>query len=197
MTTPRKLAKNLGALTQLKEIWRQLPEDARDYWRERFVSSGQSQSEIRAELFKKLKVNLSYDSKLTQFRDWLARQDRLAQEGEKMAEDERETLDEHPDWTKEQVRDDVLKKAYFRARREGNFALGLKTVAADAKLESLRFERDRFEFDAAKAALAVVDQLRQIKRDNGLSDVDKINAARQALWGTASATATQNSEVAK
>ena len=187
MSAPEKL-RNAGQkapseLTKLKEVWRRMADDARDYWRQRFISSEVSQAEIRKELFAKLKINLKHDSKLTAFRSWVDEQDELDRRAEQMRDDERRLGEEHPDWSKEQIREDVLRKAYLRSRSEGDFKLGLKTIAADAKLESIRFERDRFEFDAAKAALKAAVALKVIASNTTLTDAEKIDAAREALWG--------------
>lgn len=49
----------------------------------------------------------------------------------------------------------------------------------------LQLRRDRFEFDAAKAALACLPQLRKIAADTGASEQDKLQQARLALFGSA------------
>lgn len=160
MSAPTKLrAGTESELTRLKEIWRRMADAARSYWRERFVSSEVSQAEIRKEIFAKLKVNLKFDSKLNAFRSWVEQQDALDAEAEQMADDERRATEEHPDWTKEQVREDVLKKAYFRARSHGDFKLGLKTIAADAKLESLQFDKEKFKESLRTKIQAGLDQI--------------------------------------
>jgi hypothetical protein len=42
---------------------------------------------------------------------------------------------------------------------------------------------EKFQFDAAKTALASLTELRHIQNDRGLSDTDKVAAARKALFG--------------
>lgn len=56
---------------------------------------------------------------------------------------------------------------------KGNFAL---------KKEALTLQRDKFQFDAAKAALAAVKELKTISASK-LSDVEKIDSVRRALFG--------------
>jgi len=163
MSTPEKL-RNQGQraaseLTKLKEVWRRMADDARAYWLERFVSAELSQAQIRQEIFTKLKINLRFDSKLNAFRAWVAAQAALDDEAEQMQDDERRLAEEHPEWTKEQVREDVLKRAYLRARSHGDFKLGLKTIAADAKLESLQFDRDKFKESLRTKIQAGLDQI--------------------------------------
>ena len=48
--------------------------------------------------------------------------------------------------------------------------------------DSLTLDRDKFQFDAAKAALAAVAEIKNISASK-LSDTEKIDAARQALFG--------------
>ena len=133
-----KAGEKVPELTRLKILWRDsLSGDAREFWRGRFASSD-AQSAIRKEIFSKLKINLGSDPALTKFRSWLDQQDA-------MDEEERRILAEHPDWTKERVREDLLRRFYNRARATGDSKLGLKTIAADVKVESLRFDQEKFK----------------------------------------------------
>lgn len=170
-------------LTKLKRLWLKPSfADSREFWREQFASQ-MKQPEIRALLKKKLQINLQWNRQLTEFSQWLSRQDILEAEADAMIQDEEQAAREHPDWTKEQIREDVLKKSYLRARASGDFKLGLKTVAADAKLEALLLDRDKFQFDAAKAALKIWPGIKQISSDKTLSETDKVQAVRQKLFG--------------
>jgi hypothetical protein len=70
---------------------------------------------------------------------------------------------------------------------KGNFALkkaalDLRRQAEDRLVQKAKLEREKFEFDAAKAALAQAAQLKTISASK-LSDVEKIDAARRALFG--------------
>lgn len=132
-------------MTKLKLLWRDsLSESARDYWRALFISAT-TQSEIRKLILGKLKINLSSDKYLTGFRQWLDEQDQRDAEAARQVEDERQTMDEHPDWTKDQVRDDVLKKTYFRSRASGDYALGLSAMDRDVRIEALKFDQEKFK----------------------------------------------------
>jgi len=104
-----------------------------------------SRADIRSQILAKLNINLRFDTQLNRFRQWVDQQDGLDDEAEAMQDDESRTLGEHPEWTKEQVRDDVLKKAYFRSRSRGDVKLGLRAITADAKLEQLQLARDKFK----------------------------------------------------
>ncbi len=186
MNTPKKLrAKAVGVtpseLTKLKAKWRELSEDARAFWSELFVSDT-SQADIRSQLLKKLQINLRFDKQLNAFRAWTEDQAILDLEAERQEEDERRALEENPEWSLDQARESVLKKAYQRATATGNFKLGLAVVKQDLNAKVVMLDRDKFQFDAAKAALAKSKELKTISTSK-LSDAEKIDAARQALFG--------------
>ena len=63
------------------------------------------------------------------------------------------------------------------------FMLLLKSRDQELKESQLRLDRERFEFDAAKAALAQLPALRAIAGDRSLNDDSKLKAVRQALFG--------------
>jgi hypothetical protein len=195
------------ALAQLKAVWARMSESAQGYWEEQF-SSSRKQADIRAEIAKKLSVKLPSDAKLTNFRAWLADQEMRDTQAERMEESTRRIQADHPDWTLDQVREEVLKQSYFETLATGDFALGLKTVRADQNERSGKFKaelereklklaqqaearaqeefklaREKFEFDASKAALAHVPKLKAIASNKNLSEADKVNATRQLLFG--------------
>jgi hypothetical protein len=63
------------------------------------------------------------------------------------------------------------------------FALVLKARSQDLDAQQLRLDREKFEFDAAKKALAALDDLRAIRADASLNDDAKLQAIRQRLFG--------------
>ena len=164
MSTPTKLrAGTESEVTKLKKLWRDsLAEDARDFWRELFVSPDCSQSEIRRQMFTKLKINLRHDSQLNKFRDWELEQRALDVEAERQAEDERRALEANPDWSLDQARESVLKKAYQRASAHGDFKLGLATVDRELAAKRVVVDQGKLSlmqkkseaYDRAQAALA-------------------------------------------
>ena len=135
----------MSELTRFKLAWRDsLSEEARGFWRERF-GSADTQAVLRKEISAKLKITLKSDNQLTCFRQWILRQDLMDEEAAQAEEEEARILHEHPDWTKDQVREDLLKRFYNRARATGDSKLGLKTIAADVKVETLRFDQEKFK----------------------------------------------------
>jgi hypothetical protein len=89
---------------------------------------------------------------------------------------------------------DALKqKAYELAERPDVNPRDVKAVlmlvlkARDQELEEkkLAFDRQKFEFDAAKACLAKLPELKVISSDKGMSDGQKIEQVRLKLFGVA------------
>jgi hypothetical protein len=138
MSIPTKLKAGVSELTNFKKLWRDsLAENERASWRDLFRSQT-SQADIRRQLLAKLKINLRFDKQLSAFRAWEAKQHAIDLEAE------RRIAEEHPDWTKDQVRDDLLRRFYNQARATGDAKLGLETIAADVKVESLQFDKEKF-----------------------------------------------------
>jgi hypothetical protein len=67
------------------------------------------------------------------------------------------------------------------------FMLVLKARDQDLDERQLKLDLDRFQFDAAKAALAQLPALRQIAGDKSLNSDARLQAARKKLFGEAPA----------
>jgi hypothetical protein len=83
----------------------------------------------------------------------------------------------------------ALKQAAFEAALSGDnetiktlVELTLKVSKAGMDEKSLQLQIDRFQFDAAKAALQHVAALKSIQSDKGMSQTDKIDAVRRRLF---------------
>jgi hypothetical protein len=183
MSAPTKLRGGSDSeLTRFKRLWPTLSESAREFWREQFVSE-LTRPQIRALLKSRLKVNLQWDRQLTEFRSWLSDQDLRDEQAARMTENESRIKDDHPDWTLEQVREEVLRQSYFETLASGNWKLGLATSRQDRGWFVAKTDREKFEFDAAKAALKHAAELKVISSNSKLSDTEKLNAARGKLFG--------------
>jgi hypothetical protein len=165
MSAPNKnRAKSEGKpeseLTRLKDLWPRLSEDARAFWSELFASSA-SQASNRAQLLAKLKINLRFDKQLTDFRKWVEREETVAAQAERMEENRRRIRREHPDWTLDEILEEVMKVSAEEALASGDHELGLKTVDRDlsrkrTSLEARRIsilEKKAAAYDRAQAAL--------------------------------------------
>ena len=83
----------------------------------------------------------------------------------------------------------ALKQAAFEAALSGDneaiktlVDLTLKVQKADLDEKALTLQIDRFQFDAAKAALKHVAALKAIQTDGGLSESQKVDAVRRKLF---------------
>ena len=166
-------------MQQFKQVWRQLPEAEQYYWREQFDST-RTQADLRAEIFRTYRIRLSGDGKLSLFRAWLEDQDQRDAQAERLKENAARLP---PDWTLDQMREAVLKACYAEALATGDFKLGLRTVVQDLNVKKFNLAREKFEFRAAEAALAVRTPLRNIKDNSGLTEDEKILQARILLFG--------------
>lgn len=166
---------------QMKVVWKRLSEEARDYWQEQF-SSSRKLSELRAELATKFKIQFKADARLSEFKNWVFDQDRRDAQAERMQENERRLISQHPDWSLDRVREEVLRQSYFETLASGDFKLGLKTVKADQNERILDLDRQKFEFDAAKACLAKLPELKAISEKPKLSEEEKTKAIQQILF---------------
>jgi hypothetical protein len=140
-------------ITKLKALWGTLAEPARDFWRALF-SSDTTQAQIRAQLLTKLKINLTRDNQLTDFRQWLLEQDLREQEAERQTADEAQIISDHPDWSLDQAREETLKRSYFRALSRGDFKLGLATVKQDLNTKKISVDERKMALLEKKAAQA-------------------------------------------
>lgn len=161
MSTPTKLRPGNSELTKLKTLWRDsLSEDSRDYWRSLFVSADFTQAKIRAQIHARLKIKLDHDSQLNAFRDWEMEQRKMDLEAERAEEEERRLFAEHPEWTKEQVREELIKRFYRRAMATGDADLGLKTIVQDLNVEKVSLDSRKLALLEKKAA--AFDQAKQV-----------------------------------
>jgi hypothetical protein len=180
MSTPTKLrGGSASEVTKLKHAWRQFSELTRDYWRSRFCSQD-TQAVLRAELLKKLKVNLTRDNQLTEFRSW----DDANQQRELMAEKIEQRKQEllAGGMTLDEAQQVLLTEASAYSVASRDFKLGVKVSAEITRSTAGKLDREKFEFDAAKAALAHATELKTISTSK-LSEGEKVNRARQRLFG--------------
>lgn len=149
-----------GELSKLKELWPKLAESVQGYWQEQFYSK-RTQADIRKEMKAKLKIDLQWDDQLTRFRQWLFKQQERDDQAERMQENERRLKEQHPEWSLDQVREEVLRQSYFETLASGNFKLGLATVKQDLNAQKVSIDKRKLAllekkaeaYDRAQAAL--------------------------------------------
>lgn len=109
----------------------------------------------------------------------------------KMSDEFAELVKKQPGSWDKVLLDQVKQKAFDMAN-DPNFKaeslfflmqLVLKGRDQDLKKADISLKRDKFEFDAAKAALKFVKELKSISRDPSLDENAKVQAARLKLFG--------------
>ena len=77
----------------------------------------------------------------------------------------------------------ALTAARFKAAtiKSGEFAL--RERAQETKDEQLKLAREKFEFDAAKKAMELAAEIKDVAGDDSLDDDEKIQKVREALFG--------------
>lgn len=129
-------------LTRLKKLWLGLADDARAYWQELFCSDS-TQAENRRLLAVKLKVNLSRDNQLTEFRSWLDAQTQRELMAEKIEERKQELLS--GGMTLEQAQDVLLAEASAYSVASRDFKLGVKVSSEISKKSSAKLDEEKFK----------------------------------------------------
>ena len=207
--TPQKLRGGESELTKLKRVWQRPDfEPVRELWRQRF-SSELTQAQIRVLLKNELRINLQWDRQMTQFRQWVDRQDSLDAERAARVDDAARILDELGDkWTVDQIRDEIFKHSYVRALATADFDLGRKTIAQEMNVEKVSLNKEKFSYykedtqaralekvlkdtdqcpnarNQFKAAFAALTE-EQYTNDFGRSQSGELdNALKRCLWET-------------
>jgi hypothetical protein len=171
--------------TRFKQLWRDvLTEDEKAEWEAKFISPDCQPLQIVDQIRDKYQINLRTSAALKRFRDWVAEQQELDEEEERQRAEQARVLRENPGMTIDEAREVVLIKAYNRAIVTGNFKLGLAVVRQDLSARNFLLALEKAQFDAAKAALVRAPELKAISTSK-LTDVEKIQAARVALFGNA------------
>lgn len=185
MKRPRKPAAGRESeLTKWKVLWRDsLAESHKDYWRAQFCLPDRTLPQIRAEINLKHGVNLLYDKQLTYFCDWEFEQRTRDLEAERQAADEQRIRQAHPDWTKEQQRDELIKLSYARAQATGDFKLGFAAMKEDRAFEAGAFDQRKFEAAMKSKIEAGFDELEKAFKGNP-DALKHFNLAREMVRKT-------------
>lgn len=91
----------------------------------------------------------------------------------------------NPEWTPDQIQ--TAGQSFFTALalQQQDPQQWLWIQQTNLKREQLSLDKNKFEFDAAKACLAKLPQLKAISTNKELSDDQKLEQARLALFGSA------------
>lgn len=130
---------------------------------------------------------------LSEFLSWYQDRLDLQESGDTLEAFEEFLCKQKPGWTADKIRDTAIQ--FFISQTVGKkdvnqFATVVQLdqnerfgrTKAKFKEREITLKESKFQFDASKLALAVVEKLQTIKRSK-LSDVEKITQARLALFG--------------
>ncbi len=213
MSAPKKLRGDSGPVPPLRALKQRTAEErewAYELADQKHPATAQplTNAECRGEIREQLGISLGSDSAYSDFRSWQWRQrltDRLNQIAE---DDETQLSDQFPGLSREKIREATIKRTYAAADLMNDPNFTLKVIKADQSEESARFKgqlemaklelsreaearakeehqlnREKFEFDAAKAAKNFAVEIKTISANPRLNESQKIDAIRQRLFG--------------
>lgn len=169
-------------MQRMKDLWKKMPEAEQDEWRTKLTSSIKL-SVLRAEVSEKYGIVFNEDTQLSRLYRWIVDQDERDARRARMQENERRFTAEHPDWTKDRVRAEVIRHAYFETLESGDFKLGLSAAKVDLSEMALDLRKIKQDFDAAEACLKHLPEVKRIANNPRLSQREKINQIRRMLFG--------------
>jgi hypothetical protein len=123
-------------------------------------------------------------SRLVLFREWQIEQNRLAA-NEQTALAFVQDLKQMGKVTTAEEEMEAGQRFFTRLAMSQQDNLGfVRILREQTRREQTSIDRQKFEFDAAKAALKVLPELKVIAADNSLDDSAKIDKVREKLFGT-------------
>lgn len=139
LNLPASAGTPLHPLTRLKLRVQQMPpEEAEQLFEQSSLLSG---AQWRAMVARTLGINLSSDSKVTNFRKWYSDWQNLLEWNASLEQEELKMAESGA--TPEEIRRQVILKTYARAEAQGDSELALKTVDRDLSSQDLtRKERE-------------------------------------------------------
>lgn len=122
---------------------------------------------------------------LSEFLSWFTLQAQLQANASTIDTVMTELAAKNPDWTPEQIQ--TAGQSFFTAlalQQQDPKGWHLTQQIA-LKREQLSLDKNKFEFDATRAAMAKLPELKAIATNKALSDDEKLEQARLALFGSA------------
>jgi hypothetical protein len=166
----------------LKDLWYRLSDDDRAYWKD-LLASPTPAAEIRRQLADLHGIKLRFDHQLARFQRWEKQWQAACEETERLAEDDLLGRTLNPNTSRPAVRDACLLRTYRRAQVTGDFALGLNAIRHDLDIDRAALDLEKFQYDAAAAALKAWAKIKPIAESN-LSWDEQIQELRRALFGS-------------
>ena len=169
--------------SQLRRLKELAPADREEIALWKDEKPARTNAEIRERIKQRFGIGLKRDGQLSQFWQWQFRQAAWDQLGEMMALSEEQRSEKFPGQSRDELRDQTIKETYGIARLLNDPKLGLKTAAVDLKDREFGLSLDKFQFDAAKACLALLPELKVISQNKGLTEPQKVQQIRLRLFG--------------
>ena len=166
----------------LKKLWYRLSDDDQAYWKDLFASPTPG-PEIRRQLAAIYGIKLLFDHELARFLRWEHNWQIAVEETERLKDDDLFGRALNPDTSRPAVRDACLVRTYRRAQVTGDFALGLNAIRHDLDIDRAALDEQKFQYDAAAAALKAWAKIQPIAESNLTWD-EKIQELRRALFGS-------------
>jgi len=153
--------------------------------------------EARGEIREKLGISLGTDKAYSMFCQWMWRQTELKEQEAGLEDFESWYAARNPGASREKIREMGIQFFMAQSMKENdpktffdmsNLSLAenegeLKVRKEERQREEYKLKREKFEFDAAKACLVKLPELKAIARNQTLDENAKINAVRQKLFG--------------
>lgn len=178
--TPRKPYVTDGPVPPLRALKLCSPEDRA--WAAK-LQSGNTSKKARKLIGEKLNIHLGTDGTYTEFLNWQRLQARWDALDARMQHTEDALKEKFPTLSREDLRDRVIKLSYATAAKDDDVELALKVMDRDLGDSRERRDWQKFQFDAAKKCLKVLPTLKAIATNKELSDKQRIDAVRQAVFG--------------
>ena len=195
MTTPKPIAttasgqvqkklianQKMSELTKLKQLWRdQLTDAEKEEWRNAFSGPKLNIPAIRELILDKLEILLTSDRQLYEFRKWELQDRQYELQAECVEHEKRRMREEHPDWDKDRIREELLKETYAHSMYTGAYPLGLQAARADAQIAAVDLNREKFKESLRAKINAGIDMLAEEAKGNPVVQA-AVNQLRAAL----------------
>jgi len=158
-------------LTRLKLLWKKWPDAERQKvlgWREEEIEPGKlvTNAVIRGRIKKYYQVDLVRDGQLSDFWGWSSAFMEEQAMQEFMASREQSLTDQHPELSRDQIRDSLIKEWYAWAKAKRDPELGLKVVGMDLKDREQTFEETKFKESLKTKLQAGLDAVAEAFKNN-------------------------------
>lgn len=181
MKTPRKQRVDKDGRKGVLQRLRELPEAVQEelFLRAQEVSAKTLIAEIRA----RHSIEGLSEQRLSDFWRWLDGRRKLRQMQEDAEQFRAAFALEGVAASPEDIHIRTVDYLRMKGLREDDEKTLKFAVGEARRAIELERERERFQFDAAKAALACLPALRRIQADKALDDKSRVTAARKVLFG--------------